>query len=37
MRGPHHFVIRLRTNDPVEAEKRLRITSTWQEVFRPKG
>jgi hypothetical protein len=29
MGGPHLFVIRVRTNDPVEPERLLRIRSTW--------
>lgn len=30
MGGPHLFVIRLRTNDAVEAERLLKIRSLWQ-------
>jgi len=30
MGGPHLFVIRLKTNDPVEPERALRIRSSWQ-------
>jgi len=30
MGGPHLFVIRLKTNDPVEPERTLRIRSLWQ-------
>jgi hypothetical protein len=30
MGGPHLFVIRLKTNDPVEPERALRIRSLWQ-------
>jgi len=30
MGGPHLFVIRLKTNDPVEPERTLRIRSFWQ-------
>ena len=30
MGGPHLFVIRLKTNDPMEPEKLLRIKSDWQ-------
>jgi hypothetical protein len=30
MGGPHLFVIRLKTNDPVEPERALRIRSYWQ-------
>jgi hypothetical protein len=30
MGGPHLFVIRLKTNDPVEPERRIRIRSNWQ-------
>jgi hypothetical protein len=29
MGGPHLFVIRLRTNDPGQPEKVLRIKSDW--------
>jgi hypothetical protein len=30
MGGAHLFVIRLKTNDPVEPERALRIRSLWQ-------
>ena len=29
MGGPHLFVIRVRTNDPVEPERLLSIRSNW--------
>jgi hypothetical protein len=30
MGGPHLFVIRLKTNDPIEPERQLKIRSLWQ-------
>jgi hypothetical protein len=30
MGGPHLFVIRLKTNDPIEPEHQLKIRSLWQ-------
>ena len=29
MGGPHLFVVKLKTNDAVEAERQLRIRSNW--------
>ena len=29
MEGPHDFRLKLRTNDPVEPIKELKITSNW--------
>ena len=30
MGGPHLFVIRLKTTDPIEPERQLKIRSNWQ-------
>jgi len=30
MGGPHLFVIRLKTNDPIEPERQIKIRSNWE-------